>query len=398
MTEKSNWKRNILVYKIDSLINWFFIPIGVYILIWNNDLKLSFSQINSAISIGLIWSVILELPSGALADLIGRKKTIIIGRIFLVIAYVAFALQHNWLGIMLHQIFYYTDQAMNSGAQSALLFDSLKENEKEKEYYKKVEADSFFLNTVGMGIASIISGLLYKINSFLPFTIMIPITIIGALMSFFYTEPKIDSQKYSLKAYLQQNVDGVKHIVRNSKIKWISIFSIITMTITYVSLWYIYEPRITVAFDNPILITWLIGGTYIIRAVGIKFINVLDKKIDQKRAPVFIAFLQSIGSMLSFIKNGFGAISSVYLRKFSDGYIRPTVLNLQNENIESRYRATSLSAISFFYNILVSAIGVFIGFLMDKLGPATTLGLVGTVGLIVGLPVAFKLSAVLSKE
>ena len=398
MTEKSNWKRNILVYKIDSLINWFFIPIGVYILIWNNDLKLSFSQINSAISIGLIWSVILELPSGALADLIGRKKTIIIGRIFLVIAYVAFALQHNWLGIMLHQIFYYTDQAMNSGAQSALLFDSLKENEKEKEYYKKVEADSFFLNTVGMGVASIISGLLYKINSFLPFTIMIPITIIGALMSFFYTEPKIDSQKYSFKVYLQQNVDGVKHIVRNSKIKWISIFSIITMTITYVSLWYIYEPRITVAFDNPILITWLIGGTYIIRAVGIKFINVLDKKIDQKRTPIFISLLQSIGSMLSFIKNGFGAISSVYVRKFSDGYIRPTVLNLQNENIESRYRATSLSAISLFYNILVSVIGVFIGFLMDKLGPATTLGLVGTVGLIVGLPVAFKLSTVLSKE
>lgn len=398
MAERSNWKRNILVYKIDSLINWFFIPIGVYILIWNKDLKLNFSQINSAISIGLIWSVILELPSGALADLIGRKKTIIIGRIFLVIAYVAFALQHNWLGIMLHQIFYYTDQAMNSGAQSALLFDSLKENEKEKEYYKKVEADSFFLNTVGMGVASIISGLLYKINSFLPFTIMIPITITGAVMSFFYTEPKIDSQKYSLKAYLRQNVDGMKHIVRNSKIKWISIFSIITMTITYVSLWYIYEPRITVAFDNPILITWLIGGTYIIRAVGIKFINVLDKKIDQKRAPVFIAFLQSIGSMLSFIKNGFGAISSVYLRKFSDGYIRPTVLNLQNENIESRYRATSLSAISLFYNILVSVIGVFIGFVMDKLGPATTLGLVGTVGLIVGLPVAFKLSTVLSKE
>ncbi|OGG02575.1 hypothetical protein A2Z33_02180 [Candidatus Gottesmanbacteria bacterium RBG_16_52_11] len=68
----SDWRRNIRVYLIDSVLQWFYVPIGVWVIIWRN--YLSFTQIGIVTGIGLLVSILLELPTGALADMIGRKK------------------------------------------------------------------------------------------------------------------------------------------------------------------------------------------------------------------------------------------------------------------------------------------------------------------------------------
>ncbi len=386
------WKRNVLVYKIDSIINWFFIPIGTYILIWSSDLNLSFSKIAFAISTGLFLSVILELPSGALADLFGRRTVIIIGRATLVLAYVIFFLQRNYIGVLIHQLLYYVDASSNSGAQSALLYDSLKENGLEKKLYQKVEADTFLLCTIGMAIASILGGYLYKINPYLPFSIMIPMTLIGLITATFYIEPKLDTQKYSLKDYVNQNIEGAKHIFRNGLVKWVSIFSIISTVITYVSLWYLYEARITNSFSDSGTIAWIVAGTYIVRAIGTRFVGKFEKLFKAKGSPIALILFQSLGSFLSFFKNSFGAISSVYFRKFSDGFRTPIVLNMQNEQIESKYRATALSAVSLIGNLAMIPLGYLAGVGIEKFGVENTLGFVGILSLLIGMPVAIKLS------
>ena len=394
----SNLQRNILTYKIDSVFNWFFLPIGTYVLIWNTDLKLDFAQINSAIAAGLLLSVILELPSGALADIIGRKRTVVIGRITLFCAYLFFYIQHNFLGVIVFQLLYYVDNSFTSGAQSALLYDSLKEEGLEKKLYKKIEADTFLFCTLGMAIASISSGYLYKIDPFLPFGVMIPITFIGLLASLFYIEPKIDSEKYHIKDYLKQNIDGVRHIFRNSKVRWVSLFSIITMIITYVSVWYLYEPRITKPFDDPTLIAWLIGGTYLMRAIGTRFVDRFERIFRSKYSSIALILSMSVGSLFSFVRGGFGAVSSVYLRKFVDGYRLPIINNMQNEHIESKYRATSLSAVSLLVNLVLVPLGLLVGNSIDKLGVENTLGLVGIFGLLIGVPVSINMSRVLQED
>ena len=387
----SNWRKNILVYKIDSLFNWFFIPIGTYVLIWNQDLALSFTQINTTVAIGLLWSVFLELPSGALADMVGRKKTVLLGRFGLLLGYLLFLWQLNWLGVLLFQIFYYTDNAFTSGSISALLYDSLIENKRTNAEYKKVEADTFFLNTMGMAVAAVLSGFLYSIDPLLPFSSMLLIAGTSFVASLFYEEPLLDSEKFSVKNYLKQNIEGTKHIFRYSKITWISLFTIATEVVSYAALWYLYEPRITEAFADASLIAWLIGGTYLIRVIGIKLIPVVDRCLKQSSIPVFIVFIQGIGGFLSFFQNGFGAVGSVYLKKMSDGYRRPVVLAMQNEEIEAKYRATALSASNLIANLIMAPLGLVLGVAIDHLGVANTLGYFSVLGMLVSLPLAVRL-------
>ncbi len=390
MNRITNWKKNIVVFKIDSVLNWFYVPIGTWVLIWTQSL--TYSQIGLAMSISLFWSTLLELPSGALADMIGRKKTIILGRLILFLSYILLFFKHDFLGFVIWNMLYQTDAALNSGAQSALLYDSLLENKQEKKWYKKTEADTFMYCTLGMVVASIVSGYLFKIDVMLPYTVMIGVTGMGLIASLFYQEPSIDSEKWSFKGYIRQNYLGVKHIFENKKIRAVSIFSIAVGYITYTKLWYLYEPRLSQGGFDPRILSTLVAGGYLVRAIGTRTVDLMDKFFSKKQVPVVFSIIQTVSSGFSFVGNKFGAIGSVYLGKFSDGFRQPTVLALQNEQIKSQYRATSLSALSLITNLLVSLVGIGIGTATESLGVPISMGLLTIIGLLVVIPSSVNLS------
>ncbi|OGG02577.1 hypothetical protein A2Z33_02190 [Candidatus Gottesmanbacteria bacterium RBG_16_52_11] len=107
--------------------------------------------------------------------------------------------------------------------------------------------------------------------------------------------------------------------------------------------------------------------------------------------PVFLTLLQMAGSALSFVTGPAGAITSVYTRKFADGFRVPILVTIQNREIESRYRATALSAIALSGNILISLSGPLIGMSMERYQPSSTMGYFFFIGLLVVLPAAWIL-------
>lgn len=392
---KSNWKRNITVFTIDSVFQWFYVAIGVWVLIWRH--YLSFSEIGIIYGVGLFVSLLLELPSGALADLIGRKRTVIIGRTLGVFGFLLFSVADNFWIFLAASILYHANWAFESGALSALLYDSLKENDKEKEYYQKTEANAFFWSTIGLAAASIFGGFLYRFNIHAPY-VASTVVAVGALIgAFFLEEPIIDTKKITLHNYIRQNIEGTVHIFRNSMIGAISVFSILISTVAYIGLWYLYEPRLVEGGFSANAMGFLVAGTYLLRAVGIKLIPMLTMRIRENYIPIFLTGIQMIGSGLSYMEGRVGAISSVYVRKFSDGFRLPILNRLQNDNMDSQYRATALSAVALFSNIFISLAGLFIGGLMDRNGVAATLGLFFWVGLFAVLPSAMYLSYLIRK-
>ena len=390
MHKLTNWQKNIWVFKWNTVFTWFQAFVGVWVLIWTQ--YLDFTQIGLIYSLGLFFSVALELPSGALADLIGRKKTVLIGRVLQILSYIVFSFANNFWLFLVAQILYQANWALDSGAQSALLFDSLKENNQDGKFYKKTETDTFFLSTLGMVVGTAIGGFLFKYGTHLPFVICIFTSIIALVIALFFEEPRLDSEKFTFNNYLKQNIEGTKHIFENKKIRAITFFSLIISFITYTGLWYLYEPRLAEGGFEARHMGLLVAGTYLIRAVGIKLIPILDKKIKSNNIPYFLVIFQVIGSFSSFIQGRAGAITSVYSRKFLDGFRKPILNTLQNENIVSKYRATSLSAIALFENLIIASAGPIIGIMIDRYSPSFTLGMFVFIGLVVGLPLARNLS------
>lgn len=389
----TDWKRNVLVYKIDSVLDWFYVPIGVWVLVWTKFFD--FTKISLAMGIGLFWSTILDLPAGALADMIGRKKTVMLGRLILFLGYIFLFFRHDFWGLIIWQMCYQTDGAFTSGANSALIYDSLKENDEVEKNYKKTEADSYMFNTIGMALAAIVGGFLFKINTMAPYTFMIPISGLALLASSFYEEPAIKRAKLNLNNYFTQNFNGVKHVFSNPHIRAVAFFTIAINLVAYSGIWYLYEPRLAMGDFDARIFAVLVSGGYLVRALGTKLIPVVDKKIKKSGGPLFLAIFQTFGSVLSFIGGRFGAIAGVYSGKMSDGFRQPTMVALQNDQISSEYRATSLSTLSLMSNILLSLLGIWIGVGIDKLGARITMGFYAVFGILVVIPLGLHLTNIM---
>ncbi|RPI41295.1 MAG: MFS transporter, partial [Bacteroidetes bacterium] len=65
--------------------------------------------------------VILEIPSGYLADVIGRRKTLIMGSVFGTLGFMTYSLSHGFTGFLVAEVILGIGQSCISGADSAML-------------------------------------------------------------------------------------------------------------------------------------------------------------------------------------------------------------------------------------------------------------------------------------
>lgn len=128
-------KRNIVLIGILNLLMEFKLYGAVCILYFVSITK-SIALGMSIFSITMISAAILEIPTGALSDKIGRKKTIILGTIASLIYIILFAISKNYIILLIGAIFEGLERALFSGNNEALIYDTLKELKKENEYDK----------------------------------------------------------------------------------------------------------------------------------------------------------------------------------------------------------------------------------------------------------------------
>jgi MFS family permease len=102
----------------------------------------------------------IELPSGVLADLIGRRKAILFGNTLLFIGNLFIAFSSSFLGITLWYLVWTIGYAFQSGATEALAYDSVKKIGRE-DLWPKVNATSTIVGRTTSLTATALGGLLY---------------------------------------------------------------------------------------------------------------------------------------------------------------------------------------------------------------------------------------------
>ncbi|WP_040330938.1 MFS transporter, partial [Clostridium ihumii] len=108
-------------------------------------------------SIFHITSFICETPTGAIADLLGRRNTLVMGRLMAFVSSIIMLISNSFLGFALGFVFSALSFNLNSGSEEALIYDTLKELEKEKEYSSIISKLNVVIE-VASGIAVFIGG------------------------------------------------------------------------------------------------------------------------------------------------------------------------------------------------------------------------------------------------
>ncbi len=374
--------KNIIIFKLYVIFSepLFWGPILISYII--NIGKMDLSQIYFMESIVLLGVVFLEIPSGALADLIGRRKTIIIGSFFHLTSTIIFSIANSPIDIWIANIIWMVGYSLHSGADTALLYDSLQEIGKKKEFTKIIGLNlSYRLLTAAF--SCLIVGLMFKINPRLPLLLSIPGIAFVTILTFYFTEP-IKTEKYNLKKQLFTMRKGLKIVLENYKILWIMSFTLL-ITVTSKIWFFTYNPY----FELVELKTEYYGVMFFVLNIIAWYFSRNAAKFTQGngilKSSIIMILLIGIPILCMGMFVSQLSLIAIFFQNIVRGILTPFSSNLLNTKINSENRATIISIQSALGGLLqFCSLGIF-GYILKIYSLIFCLQILGITILVLGL-------------
>ncbi|MBI2033353.1 MAG: MFS transporter [Candidatus Levybacteria bacterium] len=320
--------------------------------------------------IGLLESALIitltlaEIPTGAIADMFGKKKTLIVAFLLQAVGIYFLAYAGGFSGLLLGIIISCVGGAFYSGTIEALVYDSLKQMGRESLYDKAV-ANMTSISMIAPAVASVIGGFLYLTQPNLPFIIHANLYLLGFLFCLFLIEPKIDTQKFSLQNFFSQTKYGLKHLFTNTDLKRQTMLLLVIGGFSVMAAESVND-FLGVEFGfrpEELGILWavilLIGGLVSQAAPHFK------KYTQELTAVFFIGVAIALTFLISPVVGLWIGGLSLLIRVCFQGLFRSLSMVLINEKTPSQYRATTISSFNLLQNIPYVATAFYIGSLSD---------------------------------
>ncbi|WP_051931786.1 MFS transporter [Clostridium sp. KNHs214] len=228
MNYKKNLRRNINLNYLFVFLNRLDLTQGVW-MIYLASRGLSLAKLGMLEGIFHITSFLMEVPTGAVADIYGRKVSRTLGRVFCIISNIVLILSTNFYLFALSFAILAISYNLESGAGEALLYDSLKELGEEKSYMK-INGFNEMILEISCIFSLMLGGYLAHKNYLWPFALSAVFAGIALLESTFFQEPSVGRNKnldnlHPLKVFKNQTLNSFKIVKSTKKISLLIIFA-----------------------------------------------------------------------------------------------------------------------------------------------------------------------------
>lgn len=383
------WRhRNVaLFYVLQGTYNAWFVA-GVWVFVWGKFMTNGEIGLSDALTFAV--GFLLEIPSGALADFMGRRRAIIIGNVLLFVGNLALALSGSFWGITLWYLVWMIGYTFQSGATEAFAYDYVKSIGKEDEWHRVVTTSGVILRVVSI-TAIALGGWLFAIWFRLPYFAFAGASLIGLIAALLLQETKVFEKQSltSARMYGAQIRDGLSVLGRKT-IFPVALSAILVSSLYYMYNWGLLRPltmqrfgynEVTMSLLQATVSLAVIGGTIALARYRKQY--TLEKMIfglSLLYTFLFASFYLPYQWLLGGVVLVTAAIAASAVDQLFLVYI--------NKHTRSEHRATTLSAVSVFTRAPYVVIAILMGALADRhLLPEFSgiVGLIGLVGVMVGV-------------
>ncbi|MBE0502301.1 MAG: MFS transporter, partial [Desulfuromonadales bacterium] len=177
-----NLQANIRKLYIFSFLKMMLFPMAIITLFWKDHIGLTLTEIMLLQAVFSLASLSLEYPSGYLSDRLGYRFSLNIATLFGIAGWSLYTVAGSFTGVLVAEILLGISYAFISGSDSALLFETLKQQKKEQLYTLYDGRMSGFAQ-IGEAVGALGAGLLYAAFPLLPFLIQILVWIVALLIT-----------------------------------------------------------------------------------------------------------------------------------------------------------------------------------------------------------------------
>ena len=311
----------------------------------------------------------LEIPTGVVADRFGRKWSLALGGVFAASAFLLFGVTRAYSLFVLAEFLCAVGFSLFSGADRALLYDTLKAHGRESDG-ARVLSRYGAMETLGI-VLGFPAGSLFAGSSLLSYPESLRWAFIGTGAVFllsgaaalFLTEPAREKQKGS---FLHAGLDGVRFILVHRRMRAFTLNYVLISAVTFFVYWF-YQPLVKEA-GFPVSANGFVGaGMNAFAALLLLNAARIEKALPLRR----LLFLSSLIPGLLYLSLFFSrsaalAFPAVFLIVGLKHLRAPFLSDLMNAEIESGSRATVLSGVSMLERAVIMLFYPLVGFLADK--------------------------------
>ena len=344
---------------------YFYIPVGTLYL---QSKDLNYVQINSLWGIIVGTTFVTEVPTGVIADRLGRKLSINIALALQVVGEAIYIFADSYWPFALAAMMGGLGFAFSSGCVEAFVYDSLKAKWRTVEMSR---AMGFISSAQGLAnlLAFTVGGLLVVNLTQERFVLAIAVTAcavtVGFLISLTLREPQIELEQAGDDSSLKLLVDGAKTLKSNKVFRRLMLLSLATIPFRDYLL-NLYQPYFVEAGVPPIWLGLALALASGISIFGARYAYRLEACLGTKASLLLVTSLPGVLYLvMAAVSHPVFLVLVFCILRGSMSLKDPIFSGHLNKHIESKNRATVLSLISMFSGIYVALMGLLIGRIGD---------------------------------
>ncbi len=388
-------RRNIFLTYIFSFFSCFFVIMPIIIPMFLNK-NISMKSIFELQAIFGITVAILEVPSGYICDLIGRKKILQYGSLLYAIGFTWLKFSHSYIDFVCFEIIVASGMALISGADLSLIYESLNQINQDRLERTRAVANIQLAKVGAESLAALCSGLLIMHSMGLVLTIQAIFSWAPFISSFFLKE--VPYQKMNQDSHFTNIKFIFQHLFKEDKLISLIFINLIIWSIsTFLAVW-IFQ-KYWIGENISIKFFGLLWASYNL-SVGVvgKYVPLLEQKLGVKSLLILLSLLPIIGYLGMAFYGGYAGVLLGFCFQISRGINQVFLKDALNWRIPNEFRATINSLASLFFRLGFFLIGPFVGYLIDQRGIPYTFQLLaaffGLLFIFLLLPLVHKVKRV----
>lgn len=333
----------------------YFVPI---IVLFFQDLGLSYSEIFWIFTIGSAFAFLIEIPTGMIADLFGNRKSIIVSKFLIFLSFVFFGFASGFVTLLLANLLYELGKSFRSGTETAFVFNYLDETRETEDNpkYTKIKINQKFFARVSEALAALVGG--FIANQY-GFSWVFFIAAIPALVNFIQTLTWSrlsyeEKQKTEMPSFSKQFLfikNAVKEVYQNKSILNL-VLNISLFATAFAALDKFIQPYMKMSGLDLQYFGMVYSVFLIIVAFLTKFASRIEEKIGGVKLMNYTNYVALIPLLILSLKlENYWSIGLFFVVLMIDNLRSPIANNLFHEQVKKENRATMGSILELFKSV-----------------------------------------------
>lgn len=342
---------------------------------------LSMQEVFSLQALFALVVLITEVPSGYVADLVGRKQTLVMGAVFCGIGHTLLLGAEGFWTLAMFETALGIGYSLVSGADIALLYDTELALERSEYEQRQVVGRLYFARTLSEAAAGLTCSVLLLWSMDLAVYVQAAVGWLPLLVAFTLVEPP--GRRMQSTGHVGNMVHICRYLMTHSTVLRLAFLALCIWSLTtFYAVWLLQK-----LWDEQGLDLSHFGYLWAILSLAAALAGRWAHKVEEKMGTTAVLVFIGLAPALGYLGLGLFGVVGGYVASLtlwvSRGVGLVILRDALNRRIPSEFRATANSLASFGFRGAFAITGPFVGYAFDLWGMSFTLGLLAVATLVI---------------